>query len=167
MMYSRFSIVTLASVVLLLTIPNNAVAAGSLATGSFTITIQGYVITGELFDVTGHQSGVKLLMSINQTFSIPGGTAHIVGTGVWIGATTDSIIIGSIDGVNGSIHACVLIACQDAIFTGSGNWNGTVTAVSSGLLQGSGTFEGSLNFTSLKPPSEAPVSGNWTTTLNL
>lgn len=164
-MFCRISAVFLPSLIMLLFMTSSVVTQ-TTATGGFTITIQGFLVTGELVDVTGHQSGVRLLMSIDQTFSVPMGTVHIVGTGVWNGATADSMIMGSIDDVNGSVHACVLLVCQDAVFTGNGNWNGTVTAASSGL-QGSGTFHGFLSFPNLSPPKQAPVSGNWTSTLNL
>ena len=161
---SNFRIHILASVVLLLSISNSILITGSSTAGSFTITIQGYSVTGTLTDVTGHQFGVKLLMSIDQTLSISLGTAHIVGSGVWNGATTDTTVAGSIDEVNGTVHACVFLSCQDTNFTGSGSWVGSVS-VSSGLPQGSGTFEATLVFQN--PSSEVPVSGNWTSILNI
>ena len=166
MMFSRSSIAILASVVLLLSISNSALRTGNPATGSFTTSIEGYAVTGSLTDVTGHQSGVKLLMSIDQSFSTTAGSVHIVGNGVWNGEVTDSIIVGSIDNVNGSVHACVQFVCQDTTLTGSGNWTGTV-AISSGSPQGSGTFQATLNFQKFNPPSTIPVSGNWTSTLNI
>lgn len=166
MVFSRFSISVLTSVVLLLSISNSALTTGNPATGSFTISIQGHAFTGALTDVTGHQSGVKLLMSVDQTFSTTTGIVHIVGNEVWNGETTDSIIVGSIDDVSGSVHACVQFVCEDTTFTGSGNWTGTV-AVSYGSPQGSGTFQITLNFANLNPPSTVPVSGNWTSSLNI
>jgi hypothetical protein len=166
MIFSRFSKSILASVVLLLSISNSALTTGNSATGSFTISLEGYGLTGALTDVTGHQSGVKLLMSIDQTFSTTTGILHIVGNGVWNGETTDTIVAGSIDDVTGSVHACVQFICQDTAFAGSGNWTGTV-AVSYGSPQGSGTFQITLIFPNLNPPSTFPVSGNWTSSLNI
>ena len=156
-----------ASVVLLLSISSSISATGNAATGSFTITIQGYSITGTLTDLTGHQSDVKLLMSIDQTISISMGTVHIVGSGIWTGTLTDTMITGSIDQVTGKVHACALLSCQDANFTGSGTWAGNVEALPSGLPEGSGTFQATLNFQSPNPPTEVPVSGNWTCILNI
>jgi hypothetical protein len=166
LVFSRFSVAILMSVVLLLSISNSALTIGNPGTGSITIFIDGYAITGALTDVTGHQSGVKLLMSIDQTLSTTSGTLHIKGDGVWNGETRDSIIVGSIDDVNGSVHACVQFVCEDTTFTGSGNWTGTVS-VPYGSPQGSGTFQITLNFTNLNPPSTVPISGNWTSSLNI
>jgi hypothetical protein len=164
MMFSRSSVAILTSVVLLLSI--STLTTGNPATGNFTTSIEGYAVTGSLTDVTGHQSGVKLLMSIDQAFSTTAGSVHILGNGVWNGEVTDSIIVGSIDNVNGSVHACVQFVCQDTTFTGSGNWTGTVT-VSSGSPKGSGTFQATLNFPNFNAASTVPVSGNWTSALNI
>jgi hypothetical protein len=155
--------VILISVVLLLSTSSSVLRAATAATGSFTISVAGYTVTGTLTDVTGHQAGVKLLMSINDSLSTATGSVHIVGNGVWNGEVTGSIIMGSIDDVNGSVHACAVFACEDVSFTGGGNWTGTVV-LSSGSPQGSGTFQGTLNFSNLKPSA---VSGNWTSTLNI
>src|SRR5208337_5414978 len=99
-MLSRFSAVILTSALLLSTSSGILVAANP-ATGSFTMSVQGYTVTGTLTDITGHQSGVRLLMSIDQSFSTTTGSVHIVADGVWNGEITDSIIMGSIDDVNG------------------------------------------------------------------
>lgn len=164
-MHLRFSAVLLTSIVLLLSTLNSALMTANPATGTLTMSVMGYTVTGALMDVTGHQSGVKLLMSIDQSFSTTSGNVHIVGNGVWNGETADSLIAGSIDNVTGLVHACVLFVCQDVNFTGSGNWTGTVS-VSSGSPQGSGRFQCTLTFNpNLKPPST--VSGTWTSTLNI
>jgi hypothetical protein len=164
---SKFRTSIMLSVVLLLSISSIISATGNAATGSITITIQGYSITGTLTDLTGHQSDVKLLMSIDQTIPISMGTVHIIGSGIWTGTLTDTMITGSIDQVTGKVHACALLSCQDANFTGSGTWAGNVEALASGLPEGSGTFQATLNFQSPNPPTEVPVSGNWTCILNI
>jgi hypothetical protein len=130
------------------------------------MSVVSYTVTGGLTDVTGHQSHVKLLMSIDQSFSTSRGNVHIVGSGVWNGEVSGSIITGSVDNITGTVHACVLLTCKDVGFSGSGNWTGTVTT-SSGSPKGAGTFQGGLSFSNLKPPSTVPVTGNWTSTLNI
>src|SRR5208337_1200995 len=100
-MLSRFSAVILTSFLLLLSTSSGVLVAANPATGSFTMSVQGYMVTGTLTDITGHQSGVRLLMSIDQSFSTTTGSVHIVADGVWNGEITDSIIMGSIDDVNG------------------------------------------------------------------
>jgi hypothetical protein len=164
---SMFRTSIMASVVLLLSISSSISATGNAASGSFTITMQGYSVTGTLSDLTGHQSDVKLLMSIDETVPISMGTVHIVGSGIWTGTTADTTITGSIDQVTGKVHACVMLFCQDANFTGSGTWIGNVEVLASGLPEGSGTFQGTLNFQSPNPPTEVPISGNWTCILNI
>jgi len=167
MIFPRFRFSLLAAVILLLSVSNSVLVTGNPAAGSFTITIEGYAVTGTLTDLTGHQSGVRLLMIINQTFSTTMGSVRIVGIGVWNGATADTTVVGSIDNVNGTIHACVLLTCKDANFTGSGTWAGKVTEVSASPPLASGTFQGTLDFPTLNPPRVVPVSGNWTSTLNI
>jgi hypothetical protein len=164
---SKFRTSIIASIVLLLSISSSISATGNAAVGSFTITMQGYTVTGTLTDLTGHQSDVKLLMSIDQTVPTSMGTVHIAASGIWTGTTTDTMITGSIDQVTGKVHACVMLFCQDANFTGSGTWAGSVEALPSGLPEGSGTFQGTLNFQSPNPPTEVSVSGNWTCILNI
>jgi len=143
---------------------NSTVTAAYAATGNFTISIEGYVVAGTLTDVTGHQSGLKLLMSIDRSVSTTSGSIHLVGSGVWNGDVKGSFILGSIDNVTGFVHACVSLACEDATFEGSGNWTGTLTG-SSGLPQGSGTFQATLH--SSNASNTIPVSGNWTSSLNI
>jgi len=163
-MFSKLCMPTLTVIVIMLSMTTGAVAAANQTTGTFTISIEGYVVAGTLTDVTGHQSGVKLLMSIDRSVVTTSGSVHIVGSGIWNGEVTGSLITGSIDNITGSVHACMSITCENATFTGSGNWTGGLTG-SSGSPQGSGSFQATLQVSN--PPSTVPVSGNWTSSLNI
>ena len=142
----------------------NVVATGYASNGTFTISIEGYLVSGQLMDVTGHQPGVKLLMSIDRSVSTTAGSIHIITSGVWNGAIIDSFIAGSIDNITGSVHACVSMTCENATFVGSGNWNGTLTALA-GSPQGSGSFHATLQVPNMT--NTIPVSGNWTSSFNI
>jgi len=162
-MIAKFFVPILTAIVLVLSI-SNCVLAEISPTGSFTISIQGYLLVGTLTDATGHQSGVRLLMSIDRSLSTTSGSLHIMSNAIWNGELEGSLIAGSIDNLTGSVHACMSLTCENATFTGNGNWTG-VLQQSSSLPQASGTFRATLYLSN--PASTVPVSGNWTSSLNI
>jgi len=161
-MFAKFFVPILTAIVLALSI-SNCVLAETSPTGSFTISMQGYLFVGTLTDATGHQSGVKLLMSIDRSLSTASGSLHIISNAIWNGELAGSSIAGSIDNLTGSVHACMSLTCENATFTGNGNWTGVLQK--SSLPQASGTFQATLYLSN--PASTVPVSGNWTSSLNI
>ena len=133
--------------------------------GSFTFTVDGYVVTGVLTGAAiGHGGPVQMLMSIDQTISTSYGTVHVTGNGIWSGETDFNSINGVIENVAGTAQACAVLYCQSADFTGNGTWGGSLAWNSAAGLQGSGTFEGTLSFTGQQTNQtrSVQVSGNWT-----
>jgi hypothetical protein len=149
----------------LVTISGVALVSGSPANGSFTFTVNGYTVTGQLTDATIEHGGtVQMLMSIDQTVSTSYGAAHITGSGVWSGETNFQNVNGAIGNLSGTVQVCAVFYCQNADFTGSGTWGGTLSWSSGAESQGSGTFQGTLNFSGsqITQNGPVPVSGNWT-----
>jgi hypothetical protein len=146
------------------------VVSSDSTSGSFTFTVEGYTVTGDLTDATiGHGGVVQMLMSIDQTISTSYGAVHITGNGVWSGETDFQSFNGAIGNVAGTVQACAVFYCQNADFTGSGSWTGIVTLSNTSGAQGSGTFVGMLNFSGQQisqsgSSGPAPISGNWTAT---
>lgn len=137
----------------------------SNSNGVFTFTVYGYTVNGDLTGASvSHGGMVQMSMTIDQTVPIPNGTVHITGNGVWNGVTDLQTLNGEITNVQGSVHACVLSTCQDADFTGNGTWAGTMTWSKDTGSQGSGTFQGALNFSGpqVNQTGPVPISGNWT-----
>lgn len=153
--------------IVLLALSRSALAIGSSGIGTFTFVLYGYNVNGDLTNgIITHEGDVQMQMSIDQTISITNGTVHITGNGVWNGNTNFSVFGGSISDVKGTVHACVLIACQTANFTGSGSWTGTLSWSKSAGSQGTGTFQVTLSVTgaNITQTESLPVSGNWTAT---
>jgi hypothetical protein len=144
------------------------VVGGGSANGSFTFTVSGYTVTGELTDAKiEHGGAVQMLMTVDQTISTSYGAANVTGSGIWSGVTDFQDVSGSIGDLGGTIQVCAVFYCQTASFTGSGTWSGTLAWSTGAGSQGSGTFEGTLNFSGLPSGiSNGPVSvsGNWTAT---
>jgi len=103
-------------------------------------------------------------MSIDQSISTSYGVVHITGTGVWSGETDFQSFNGAIGNVVGTVQACALFTCQTGDFTGTGSWTGTMIWSSTAGSQGSGTFQGTLDFTGLQTSQagSVPIAGNWT-----
>lgn len=143
-----------------------SVVGGEPANGSFTFTLSGYTVTGELTDATiGHGGAVQMLMTIDQAVSTSSGPAHVTGSGVWSGETNFQEVNGEIGDLAGSVPVCAGSYCQAAGFTGSGTWSGTISWSGGAGSQGSGTFEVTLNVSgSLTRNGPVPISGNWTAT---
>jgi hypothetical protein len=141
------------------------VVSSASGSGSFTFTVDGYTVTGELTGAAiGHGGPVQMLMSIDQTISTSYGSVQVTGNGVWVGETDFHAINGVIENVAGMVQACAVFYCQNAEFTGSGTWSGTMAWSNTAGSQGSGTFEGTLSFTGqqINQTGPVPVSGNWT-----
>jgi len=167
MVSSRQWISALILTILLSSVPNSVLVSGSSRNGSFTFTMSGYTVTGDLTNaIITHEGTVKLQMLIDQTISVSNVTVHIVGSGVWSGKTNFATFKGSIGNVKGAVQVCMQSACQSANFTGSGIWAGVLSWSRTLGSQGSGIFQGTLNLTasSPTPTKPVPVSGNWTAT---
>jgi hypothetical protein len=162
----RLIAVLLVTATILLSVSGGTIVTGDGTGGTFTFTVQGYTITGTLTSgIVTHGGYVQLQMSIDQSLTTSYGTLQITGTGVWDGRTDFQTFSGTIDNVQGTIQACALLACQNVDFTGSGTWTGTMAAWNrtAGSV-GSGTFQGTLNFTgsAITPTGPEVVSGTWT-----
>jgi hypothetical protein len=165
MMGSRRWISVLALAILFVSISSGILVSGDSKNGTFTFTMYGYTVTGDLTNaIITHEGAVQMQMSIDQTIPTTMGTAHITGNGIWSGQTNFALFDGSIENVKGTIQACLLGACQNADFTGGGSWSGTLAWSKISGSQGSGTFQGTLNLTgaSRTPAHPVSVSGNWT-----
>lgn len=145
---------------------SGAIAVSSeTKSGSFTFTVYGYSVTGRLTGATiAHGGSVEMLMSIDQSIPTTYGVVHITGNGVWSGETDFQAFNGAIGNVIGVVQACALFTCQNVDFTGAGTWTGTMTWSNSAGSQGSGIFQGTLNFTGqqINQTGPVPISGNWT-----
>jgi hypothetical protein len=156
---------SLIALILAVALSGRAVVSSNNSSGVFTFTVYGYMVTGDLTDTSiSHGGIVQMLMTIDQTIPIPNGTVHITGNGAWSGITDLQTLSGEITNVQGSVYACVLLACQNADFTGNGTWVGTMTWSKAAGSQGSGTFQGALIFSGsqVNQTGPVPVSGNWT-----
>jgi hypothetical protein len=156
------SILMLISLVFL----SGVVVVGSASgSGSFTFTVDGYTVTGDLTGAAiGHGGPVQMLMSIDQTISTSYGTVQVTGDGIWSGETDFHAINGVIENVTGTVQACAVFYCQSVDFTGNGTWGGTMAWSNIAGSQASGTFEGTLNFTGqeINQTGPVPISGSWT-----
>jgi len=160
----RLIAVVLIAATILLSVSGGTIVIGDGTAGTFTFTVQGYTVTGTLTNGIVTHGNVQLQMSIDQSLTTSYGTLQITGTGVWDGRTDFQTFSGTIDNVQGTIQACALLACQNIDFTGTGTWTGTMAAWNSTAGSvGSGTFQGTLNFTGAEITQTGPeaVSGTW------
>jgi hypothetical protein len=156
---------SLIALALMVALSGNGVVSSGAGSGAFTFTVYGYTVTGDLTGASVTHGGiVQMLMTIDQMIPIANGTVHITGNGVWSGMTNLQNLNGEINNVQGSVQACVLQTCQNAAFTGSGTWAGTIAWSQTTGSQASGTFQGALNFSGpqVNQTGPVPVSGNWT-----
>ena len=152
-------------VILAIALSVRTVASNQITSGAFSFSLYGYTVNGQLTDASvGHGGGVQMQMSIDQTITVPNGTVHITGSGVWGGITDLQTLSGDVSNVQGNVQACLLTSCTTATFTGSGTWSGTITWSQSTGAKGSGTYQGTLTFTGsqVNQTSPVPISGNWT-----
>jgi hypothetical protein len=148
------------SVLLLILFTANSAYADQ--NGHFTVSASGLPITGDLTNELIHDGSVTMTMVINQYVPTRLGPVHVTGDGIWTGTQSNSTLSGTIENVKGDAQACFLIFCQEATFTGTGTWTGTLNDAGSGSgsLQGTLTFNGSP----LAPSGPVPISGTWEAT---
>ena len=155
---------------LLLTLVPAAVSAQSVqGNGSFSLTLQGYTLQGQLTNPIIHSDeSVSMTMSLEDNLQTSIGAVPITGNGQWSGTVNGTTVAGIIQDVSGSIEACYFIFfCGYANYVGSGTWTGTLST-----NQGSGTFDGFITFTSSSIPQitlnqPIPISGNWASNFQL
>lgn len=149
-------------VLILLAFPasTNAQAAGA---GSFSFTLNGYTVQGELVNAVIHSDeSVTLNMNVNGNLQTSVGLIPITGAGDWYGKANGTILSGTIQNVEGAVRICFLLFfCGNANYVGQGTWNGNFYG-----QEGMGTFQGSITFTSSPVPQipinqPIPISGTW------
>ncbi len=129
---------------------------------SFSFTLKGYTVKGQLVNATIHaDKAVTLSMVVDDTLQTFVGGVPINGTGDWEGTVNGTVLAGTIANVSGTLRACIFFFCGQADYVGNGTWTGTLTD-----SQGSGTFQGVITFTNSSFPQipinrPIPVSGPW------
>jgi len=167
MVNSKLISASMLALIIVASLSSIVVVSSDPQNGTFTFSVEGYTVTGDLTDAAiGHGGSVQMLMSIDQMITTSYGTVHITGNGAWSGETDFQTFNGVIGNVAGTVQACAIFACQNADFNGNGTWTGTMIWSSTAGSQGSGTFEGTLLFTGgqINGTASVPVSGNWTAT---
>jgi len=166
MMDSKLTAAAILLLISLVCVSGVALAGGDSTSGSFTFTVSGYTVTGDLTAAAvAHGGAVQMLMTIDQSLSTSYGTVHITGSGVWSGETNFHDVNGVIGNLGGTIQVCALFYCQTGEFTGTGTWSGTLTWSSSSGSDGSGTFQGTLNISGLSTQNgPVAISGSWVST---
>ena len=165
MVDSKLLSASLLVLVMMVFLSGAIVVSSETKSGSFTFTVYGNAVTGDLTGATiAHGGSVQMLMSIDQSISTSYGVVHITGTGVWSGETDFQAFNGAIGNVVATVQACALFTCQNGDFTGTGSWTGTMIWSSTAGSQGSGTFQGTLDFTGQQTSQagSVPIAGNWT-----
>lgn len=139
------------------------VLKAQLGTGTFTFTLKGYTVQGQLTNAMIHPGNfVTMNMVVDDTLQTVIGGAPITGSGEWYGTLNGTVLSGTIANVTGTVRACVFFFfCGHADYVGNGTWNGTLSGA-----QGTGTFQGTITFTSssfsqIPVNSPIPVSGRW------
>jgi hypothetical protein len=141
-----------------------AAATGS-GTGSVIIQIQGYgTVQGQLQNaLIQSNNGVTMSMVVNDQLQTSQGSYPIQATGDWNGTLNNSTLSGTINNVQGKIHVCVILSCNDVDFSGHGTWTGQLQTTSSG----SGNYTGTITITNSPYPQiqqgqKIPIYGSWT-----
>jgi len=174
----------LVGVTLMIALPVQAQA--SLGEGSFSFTLKGFPIQGQLSNAVLHADGtVTMTMSIYEILQTSIGPLPLSGSGQWYGRVIGGTLWGMIENVTGSIEVCALqsfplLSCSYAKFKGNSLWVGTLSG-----SQGNGTFEGVITFTAAPYPvyplwyqlwpqewypqsfpvgQPIPISGTWSST---
>jgi hypothetical protein len=137
--------------------------------GSFTFTLNGYTIQGQLGNAIIHNdNSVTLTMSVSGNIQTSIVGVPISGSGEWYGTANATSLWGTIQNVHGNARVCILFFfCGDANYNGQGTWVGTLSG-----SQGTGTFQGTITFTSSPVPQipvnqPIPISGTWTSNFQL
>jgi hypothetical protein len=155
-------------VLVLAILPALQAQSGSGA-GSFSFTLNGYTVQGQLSNTIIHpDNSVTLTMSVQDTMQTPAGNVPISGSGEWYGTANVTSLSGTIQNVIGTARICILFFfCGNANYVGQGTWQGTLSGA-----QGSGTFQGTITFTSSPVPQipvnqPIPISGTWSSNFQL
>ena len=137
--------------------------------GSFSFTLNGYTVQGQLINAIIHpDNSVALTMNINGNLQTPVGSVPITGSGEWTGKADGTLLSGTIQNVQGTVRICLpLSSCGNANYVGQGTWNGNLSG-----QQGTGKFQGTITFTSSPVPQvpvnqPTPVSGTWSSNFQL
>ncbi len=147
--------------VLVIVMPPAAAASG---TGTVTIQIQGYgTVHGQLQNtLIQADNSVAMSMLVDDQLQTSQGSFPLQATGEWTGILSNSTLSGTIHDVQGKIHVCVILSCNDVDFTGHGNWTGQLQT---GSL-GSGNLTGTITITNSPYPQipqgqGIPIYGAW------
>jgi hypothetical protein len=136
-----------------------------VGTGTFTFTLKGYTVQGELTNAILHPDNtVTLTMVVDDRLQTFLGPVSIVGNGEWYGALNGTVLSGTIANVTGTVQVCVFFFCGHADYVGNGTWTGALSGA-----EGSGTFQGVIIFTNSSFPQipinqPIPISGTWSST---
>lgn len=162
-------ILYLLTFVLILTIIPALQAQSGTGAGSFSFTLNGYNVQGQLTNAIIHpENSVTLNMIVQDKIPTSLAQVPISGDGKWYGTVNVTSLSGTIQDVHGTARVCVLFFfCGDANYIGQGTWEGMLSG-----SQGTGTFQGTITFTSSPVPQipvnqPIPVSGTWSSNFQL
>jgi hypothetical protein len=151
------------ALMLMLIMTTLPVLEAQLGTGTFTFTLEGYTVQGQLANAMIHRGNiVTASMVVDDTLQTSMGGVPITGTGDWNGTVNGATLSGTVANVSGTVRACIfLFFCGQADYVGNGTWTGTITG-----SQGSGTFRGTITFTrssfsQIPINHPIPISGSW------
>ena len=90
--------------------------------GSFSFTLNGYTVQGQLVNAVIHSdNSVALNMNINGNLQTSVGSNPISGNGEWTGKVNATILSGTIQNVQGAVTICMLVFfCGNANYVGQG-----------------------------------------------
>jgi hypothetical protein len=155
--------------IMFLVLPTALYAQSGTGTGSFTFTLNGYTVQGQLSNAIIHNdNNVTLTMSVSGNIQTSIVGVPISGSGEWYGTANATSLSGTIQNVHGNARVCMLFFfCGNANYTGEGTWVGTLSG-----SQGAGTFQGTITFTSSPVPQipvnqPIPISGTWSSNFQL
>ena len=138
-------------------------AQSGTPSGSFTFTLKGYTLKGQLTNaVINPDKSVNMTMSIQASLSTPIGAIPVSGTGEWYGTVNGGVVSGTIANVRGILGPCAIsILCGKSAYVGNGTWTGTLTGT-----QGTGTFQETITFTNstlatIQANTPMSTSGTW------
>jgi hypothetical protein len=132
--------------------------------GTFTFTLKGYTIKGQLTGAVIYPNkSVNMTMSVQSTLSTPLGAVPVSGSGEWYGMVNGTGgVSGTIANVRGVVGPCAIsILCGKSAYVGNGTWTGTLSGT-----QGTGTFQETITFTNsslatIQANTPMPMSGTW------
>ena len=141
----------------------SAQAQSGTPSGTFTFTLKGYTLKGQLTNaVINPDKSVNMTMNIQTTLSTPLGAIPVSGSGEWYGTVNGGVVSGTMANVRGILGPCAIsILCGKSAYVGNGTWTGTLSGT-----QGTGTFQETITFTNstvatIQANTPMPVSGTW------